>query len=70
LQNGIELTRKTVGQESIKPGYCVYSIPITVYLFSWTYAVNIGIHRIIFDDGEIREIDPKEVNYWTCPIKN
>lgn len=70
LQNGIELTRKTVGQESIKPGYCVYSIPITVYPFSWTYAVNIGIHRIIFDDGEIREIDPKEVNYWTCPIKN
>ena len=70
LKNGIELTMKTVGQESIKPGYCVYSIPITVYPFSWTYAVNIGIHKIIFDDGEIREIDTKEVNYWTCPIKN
>ena len=65
-----EITEKTVGQESIKPGYCVYSIPITIYPFAWTYAVHIGIHKIIFEDGEIREVDENKVHYWTCPIKN
>ena len=66
----IELTRRTTVQQTIQPGYIVDTDPITVYPFSWTYNVNIGIHKIVFDDGEIREIDEDDIQYFECTIKN
>ena len=66
----IEVTRKTTMQQTIEPGYIVYTDPITVYPFSWTYTVCVGIHKIVFDDGEIREIDEDDIVYFECKIKN
>ena len=57
-------------QQTIKPGYHVYATPFPVTPFAHTYSVYVGIHKIVFDSGEIREIDPDEVQFFECPIKN
>ena len=64
-----EMLRHTQIQQTVEPGYIVYSLPITILPWSWTYTVWVGIHKIVFTDGEIREIDPDEIIYYECPIK-
>ena len=56
-------------QHTIRPGYVEYSKVIMVYPFSYAYSVWIGIHKIVFDDGEIREVDPDDIVYFECPVK-
>ena len=53
----------------IKSGYTEYSGSIPIHPFAYTYAVYVGIHKIVFSDGEIREIDPDDVEYFECPVK-
>ena len=53
----------------IKSGYTEYSGSIPIQPFAYTYAVYVGIHKIVFSDGEIREIDPDDVVYFECPVK-
>ena len=65
-----ELLQKTTLTQTVEPGYIVYSDPIMIYPFSWTYSVWVGVHKIVFDDGEIREIDPDEIVYFECPVKS
>ena len=67
---GIEITQKTSFQQTIQPGYTVYSDPIMITPFSWTYTVWVGVHKIVFDDGEVREIPEDDVEYFSCVIKN
>ena len=57
-------------QQTIKPGYWEYATPFTVTPFAQTYAVYVGVHKIVFEDGEIREIPDDEVHYYECPVKN
>lgn len=55
---------------TIKSGYLEYSQTITIYPFAYTYSVWVGVHKIAFSDGEVREIDPDEIIYFECPVKN
>ena len=66
---GREVTMKTTMQSKVEPGYTVYTGPITIYPYAWTYNVMVGIHRIVFDDGEIREVDEDDIIYFPCSIK-
>ena len=68
-ENGIVVTRHTTMQQTIQPGYIVDSLPITIMPWSWTYTVWVGIHKIVFDDGEVREVDEDEIQYFGCVIK-
>lgn len=54
---------------TIKSGYLEYSQAITIYPFAYTYSMWVGVHKIAFSDGEIREIDPDEIIYFECPVK-
>ena len=67
--SGIELTQRVTLQQTVEPGYTIYTQPITILPFSWTYTVWIGIHKIVFDDGEIREVPEDEIQYFGCAIK-
>ena len=67
---GKEITQTTTFQQTIKPGEIVYSQPITILPFSWTYTVRIGIHKVVFEDGEIREIPEEDIDYFSYVIKN
>lgn len=67
--DGIVVTRKTSAAMTIDPGYVVYSDPIVLYPFSWICTVWVGVHKIIFDDGEIREIAEEDIDYYSCDIK-
>ena len=62
--------RRVTSIDGVKSGYCVDSVGILLDPYSWIYAVHVAIHRIVFDDGEIREVADKDLNYWTCPIRN
>ena len=66
---GKEVTMKTTMPQTVESGYNIYTGPITVYPYAWTYNVMVGIHRIVFDNGEIREVDPDEIVYFPCQLK-
>ena len=67
---GVELTEKTTLQQTIKPGYIEYSEPIMIMPWNWTYRVYVGIQKIVFDDGEVREVDPDDITYFYLDIKS
>ncbi|MBQ6594875.1 MAG: peptidoglycan-binding protein [Clostridia bacterium] len=67
--SGEEVLRRTTMQQTVKPGYIQYTPPVTILPWSWTYTVWVGIHRVVFSDGEIRETDPDDIVYFECPIK-
>jgi len=57
-------------QQTIQPGYLVYDkAGFAVTPFANTYSVYVGVHKIVFDDGEIREVSDDEVQYFECPVK-
>lgn len=64
---GPELCRTTC-QEAVKPGYTVYSGPMYIDKYAWTYNVWVGVHKVIFDDGEVRETPPDEIVYFKCQL--
>lgn len=67
---GVELTEKTTFQQTIQPGYIEYSEPIMIMPWNWTYRVYVGIQKIVFDDGEVREVDPDDITYFYLDIKS
>ena len=67
---GVELTMTTTLQQTIKPGYIEYSEPVAIMHWAWTYRVYVGIHKIVFEDGEVREIDPDDITYFSLDIKS
>ena len=67
---GVELTMETTLQQTIRPGYIEYSDPISLIHWAWTYRVYVGIHKIVFDDGEVCEIDPDDITYFYLDIKS
>ena len=54
------------GVNFIKSGYTEDSFTYQVEPYANTYAVYVGVQKIVFDDGEIREIDPSDVVYYEC----
>ena len=57
-------------QQTIQPGYLVYDkAGFAVTPFAYTYSVYVGVHKIVFDDGEIREAADDEIIYFECPVK-
>ena len=70
--NKAYLNPRTITQ-TIKGGYYEYletakGLPITP--FAATYTVYVGVHKIVFADGEIREIPVDEIEYYSIQIKN
>ena len=66
------LIPRTVTQ-TIRGGYCEsieYSKGLPVSPFASVYTVYIGIHKIVFADGEIREIPVDDIDYYSIQIKN
>ena len=55
---------------TVEPGYCVYNnTGFPIYPFASVYTVYVGVHKIVFADGEIREIAVDDISYSSCPIK-
>ena len=52
----------------IEPGHYKDSFTYVIGNFYGTYAVYVGVQKIVFDDGEIREIDLDDVSYCECAI--
>lgn len=67
--NGKPLDRRVEMVQTIEPAHYLYSLPITVTPWSWTYTVYVGVHKIVFMDGEIRETAPKDIQYVQCVLK-
>lgn len=58
------------GVNFIKSGYTEDSFTYQVEPYANTYAVYVGVQKIAFDDGEIREIDPADVDYYECVLNH
>lgn len=58
------------GVSFIKSGYTEDSFACQVEPYANTYAVYVGVQKIVFDDGEIREIDPADVVYYECVLNH
>ena len=56
-------------QQTFESGTIQYCKPIMVYPFAYTYSVWVGVHKVVFDDGEIREADYDDIVFFECPVK-
>ena len=56
-------------QQSFKPGQWQKSNPLVFGTFAYTYTVWVGIHKIVFADGEIREVDYDDIVWFPCVVK-
>lgn len=56
-------------QQFFKPGQWQNSKPLVFGTFAYTYTVQAGIHKIVFDDGEIREVDFDDIIWFPCVVK-
>lgn len=52
----------------IEPAHYKDALSYVIKNYYGTYAVYVGIQKIVFDDGEIREIDPSDIDYYECVI--
>lgn len=52
----------------IEPGHYDDAISYMIRQYYGTYAVYVGIQKIVFDDGEIRELDLNDVDFYECVI--
>ena len=73
-QNGTRayLAPRTIAQ-TIESGYCEYleyACGLPIYPFAYTYTVYVGVHKIVYADGEIREIPVEDIDYFSIRIKN
>lgn len=69
IVNGAPFTQRSTFQETVEGGYRQYTSPIFIMDWAWTYTVWAGIHKIVFDDGEIREIPEDEIDYYRFDLK-
>lgn len=56
--------------QTFKPGQWQNTNPLVFGYFAYTYTVWAGIHKIVFDDGEIREVDYDDIEWFPCVVKN
>ena len=53
----------------IEPGHYKDAFSYVIQNYYGTYAVYVGVQKLVFDDGEIREIDIDDVTYYECAIQ-
>ena len=54
----------------IEPGHYKDAFVYAVNSFYSTYAVYVGVQKVVFDDGEVREYSPDEITYFECRVQN
>ena len=52
----------------IEPAHYKDALSYVIPKYYGTYAVYVGIQKIVFDDGEIRELDLDDVDFYECVI--
>lgn len=56
--------------QTVKSGYCEYDQNgFPIYPFASVYTVYVGVHKIVYADGEIREIAVDDIDFFSCVIK-
>ncbi len=53
----------------IEPGHYKDAFSFVIEKFYNTYAVYVGVQKIVFDDGEVRELSLDDVVYYECAIQ-
>lgn len=56
-------------KKTVEPGQTVYSDSFNLGSYYSTDTVWVGISKIVFMDGEIREVNPDEIVYYSCLIR-
>lgn len=52
----------------VEPGHYKNAMTFSIEKFYNTYAVYVGVKKIVFDDGEVRELPESEIVYYECAI--
>ena len=53
--------------QTVRPGETVYCDSFNLGYLASVYTVWVGVSRIVFDDGEVRDV--KNIDYYSCVIK-
>ena len=53
--------------QTVRPGETVYCDSFNLGYLASVYTVWVGVSRIVFDDGEVRDVD--DIVYYSCVIK-
>ena len=53
----------------LEPAHYGKAFTYAINYFYRTYAVYVGVQKVVLDDGEVREIDPSEVTYFECVVQ-
>ena len=53
----------------VEPGYYKNAMTYVIERFYNTYAVYVGVKKIVFDDAEVRELPESEIVYYECAIQ-
>ena len=53
----------------IEPGYYKDAFTFTIERYYNTYAVYVGVQKVVFDDGEVHEVGIDDVVYYECAIQ-
>ena len=62
-----EVTKRQTMSIKVKPGDVVYSDYMYIYPATFAHTVWVGVSKIVFDDGEIREVE--DIHYYSCEVK-
>ena len=52
----------------LDPGHYGKAYMYPIHYFYSTYAVYVGVQKVVLDDGEVRALDPSEVTYFECVV--
>ena len=56
--------------QTIRSGWCESDKNgFPIYPFASVYTVYVGVHKIVYSDGEIREIPVDDIDFFSCTIK-
>jgi len=53
----------------VEPGHYKNAMTYSIERYFNTYAVYVGVKKIVFDDGEVRELSDDEIEYFECAIQ-
>ncbi len=66
LDGGVTYTQTMT--QPVAPGQTIYSANFNLGNWYSVDTVWVGVSKIVFDDGEIREADPDDIVYYSCEI--
>lgn len=53
----------------VEPAHYKNAMTYSIERYFNTYAVYVGVKKIVFDDGEVRELSDDEIEYFECAIQ-